>query len=428
MLRKIIFAALLLFLLIGSCIAQENFLHRWNRTITEAMVTDGFSPVLASRTYVYPNIAAYLILENQYESLPRLEYILQNRVMFDDSIYYRHLNFELAAITAFYHVSKQLIYREATCDSLYQWELKRLAKGDTALWCKSMDAGNYIGKIILQWAARDRYAQTKAKPAYIPYTGLQYWKPTPPEYRDALEAYWGTVQPISMDSSLQFFVMPTIVFDTARSSAFYKQAKEVYDITAHLTPAQKAIALFWDDNPDLNTFVGHVPTPRRYLSPPAHWMNIVAQITRLRHSDIATTAQAMTYTAIVMEDSKIAVWEAKYMINLIRPVTYIRSYIATDWMPLLVTPPFPEYPSGHSACSMSAAVVLTHLFGDTLSFTDSSLVQYHIAPRHFTSFIQAADEVSESRIYGGIHYRSGVVVGREMGRKIGTHFIKKLKK
>jgi membrane-associated phospholipid phosphatase len=310
---------------------------------------------------------------------------------------------------------------------LYQSELKRFSKKDTALYISSITVGNTVAATVLRWAAHDQYAQTKAKPAYIPYTGLQYWKPTPPEYRDALEPNWGTVSPIAMDSSAQFFMPSTIAFDTARSSTFYKQAKEVYNISKHLSAEQKAIALFWDDNPDLNTFVGHVPTPRRYISPPAHWLNIVAEITLAKHSDIATTAMAFTYTAIVLEDSKIAVWYAKYQTNLIRPVSFIRGYIDADWMPLLVTPPFPEYPSGHSACSMAAATVLSHLFGSDYTFTDSCLNVYHIPARHFKSFAAAADEVSDSRVYGGIHYYSGVNTGKEMGRKIGLNFIKRLK-
>jgi hypothetical protein len=112
---------------------------------------------------------------------------------------------------------------------------------------------------------------------------------------------------------------------------------------------------------------------------------------------------------------------------MIRPESYINQYIDAEWVPLIQTPPFPEHSSGHSTISAAAATALTFAFGDNISFTDSTEVEFGIEPRTFKSFNQAADEVGMSRLFGGIHYRTGNVAGLKNGREIGKYICEKLK-
>jgi membrane-associated phospholipid phosphatase len=93
-------------------------------------------------------------------------------------------------------------------------------------------------------------------------------------------------------------------------------------------------------------------------------------------------------------------------------------------MPYLQTPPFPEYPSGHSTITAAAATVLTSIYGENFSFQDTSDLRYIGMQRHFNSFHEAAAEASISRVYGGIHYRFSVDVGASMGLQLGE-FIKR---
>jgi hypothetical protein len=96
-------------------------------------------------------------------------------------------------------------------------------------------------------------------------------------------------------------------------------------------------------------------------------------------------------------------------------------------MPLLQTPPFPEYTSGHSVISSSAAIVLSKIFGNDFSFTDSTEVEFDVAPRSFRSFKQASEEAAISRFYGGIHYSAAIVNGITEGRKIGNYVLSNIK-
>src|SRR5687767_11199096 len=117
-------------------------------------------------------------------------------------------------------------------------------------------------------------------------------------------------------------------------------------------------------------------------------------------------------------DAFIACWHQKYVYNLLRPVTYLRRLVDPTWMPLLVTPPFPEYTSGHSVQSAAAAQVLTDLFGD-LAFTDHTHDARGLPPRSFRSFMEAAQEAAIARLYGGIHFRAAVERGIQQGICIG---------
>ena len=128
---------------------------------------------------------------------------------------------------------------------------------------------------------------------------------------------------------------------------------------------------------------------------------------------------------IAVGDAFISGWEAKYRYNLLRPVTYIQRYIRKRWNPLVQTPPFPEYPSGHSVVSGAAATVLTNLFGQ-VSFVDNTGLSRDLPPRGFTSFNAAATEAAISRMYGGIHYRFDVEAGNQKGKEVGQFAVERM--
>jgi hypothetical protein len=125
-------------------------------------------------------------------------------------------------------------------------------------------------------------------------------------------------------------------------------------------------------------------------------------------------------------DAFISCWDEKYRSNSIRPETYINKYIDQSWRPLLQTPPFPEYTSGHSVISTASAVVLTKIFGSNFSFTDNTETEFNLPPRHFASFIDASNEAAISRFYGGIHYHSAIINGQDQGYKIGEDVLSKI--
>ena len=135
------------------------------------------------------------------------------------------------------------------------------------------------------------------------------------------------------------------------------------------------------------------------------------------------TVEAYALTAIAVADAFIGCWHQTFTTNVLRPVTYIQRYIDPNWHPLLNTPPFPTYTSGHSTQSGAAATVLTDLFGP-LSFTDTTHTTHNpglgFPDRMFTNFLDAANEAAISRMYGGIHYAFDNQDGFNQGQCVGS--------
>lgn len=136
--------------------------------------------------------------------------------------------------------------------------------------------------------------------------------------------------------------------------------------------------------------------------------------------------KAYLFTAVALYDGFISCWDEKYRSNTIRPESYINAYIDESWRPLLQTPPFPEYTSGHSVISAAAASVLSELFGNDFSFADDTEIGYGLPVRHFKSFREAAVEAAISRFYGGIHYKEAITNGMLQGKKIGDAVVNQI--
>lgn len=156
-------------------------------------------------------------------------------------------------------------------------------------------------------------------------------------------------------------------------------------------------------------------------------MGIVATAAHKARASLVQSSEAYALTALALADGFISSWDEKFRSNVVRPETMINAHIDEAWQPLLQTPPFPEYTSGHSVISTAAATVLTHVFGDGFAFTDSTEVSYGLPVRSFTSFNQAAAEAAISRLYGGIHYRMAIEAGIGQGRGVGELVVRRVK-
>jgi hypothetical protein len=220
---------------------------------------------------------------------------------------------------------------------------------------------------------------------------------------------WGTNRPLALPDNAACPLPPPPAYSEEPGSPFHAEAMEVYEVSRGLTPEQKLIARFWSDDPMLS------PTP------PGHWISIVLGIAQRDALTIERQVDALVRLGIAVSDGFIVNWRDKYEYDLLRPVTYIRRVIDPKWEALLITPPFPEYPSGHSTQSGAAAQVLTHVFGEPFAFTDATHEADGLAPRDFPDFWTAAREAGISRLYGGIHFRSAIDLGLEQGACVGDY-------
>jgi hypothetical protein len=287
----------------------------------------------------------------------------------------------------------------------------------------SVEFGEIVANEILAWASTDGYKETRG----LRYTSFEEdgkWIPTPPAYINGIEPFWSTIRPFVLDSANQFKPVKSTEFSTQKGSRFYNEVMEVYQVSEGMSEEQKEIAAFWDCNPFVMNTLGHVMYATKKITPGGHWLGITQIANKNTNADIMKSLEAYTLVSVAIADGFIGSWDEKYRSNLIRPETVINAYIDEEWIPLLQTPPFPEYPSAHSVISKAASVVLTNLFSENFDFVDTSEEKYGLPARSFNSFQEAAEEAAISRLYGGIHYmpaiKNGLVQGEEIGKKVIT--------
>jgi PAP2 superfamily len=399
-------------------------LHEAMAELTSTMVYDIFSPPQASRVYSYASIAGYEALRQGDTTWKSLAGQARNMPPVPQPDRSKEYSWPLAGVRAFLTVSHQLTFSRERMDSVRTLISGRYEKAVPAdVYARSIAYGDTIAKHVLAWAGTDGFKQSRGLPKFSITKQVGRWIPTPPAYMDAVEPNWGTIKPFAMDSGSQFRPPTAIPFDSTKGTAFFTQALEVYETGKTLTDEQRAIASFWDCNPYVMNVQGHTMFATKKITPGGHWMGIAGIASRKANASLLQSADAYARTAMALADGFTAAWDEKYHSAVIRPETVINAYIDEKWVPLLQTPPFPEYPSGHSVISTSAAQVLTAIYGQSFAFADSSEVPYGMPVRSFTSFEAAANEAAISRLYGGIHYRQAIEEGQRQGKQVGQQLL-----
>ncbi|MBK8702460.1 MAG: vanadium-dependent haloperoxidase [Saprospiraceae bacterium] len=401
--------------------AEPERIHQSIRDITDVIVHDIFSPPVASRIYAYTSIAAYEALAPGYPDYQSLGGQLNDLGPLPQPEAGKSYCYPLASVVATLTVGKALIFSEEKIEEKYEKRLAEFKKMGVPReeFDRSVAYGEAVAKHILDWAGKDNYKQTRTFPKYTITGQEDKWEPTPPDYMDAMEPHWNKIRTFAIDSAQQFRQAPPTPYSTDKNSQFMKETMEVYNAFRVDTAERTAIAKFWDCNPYVSHHAGHVMFATKKITPGGHWLNIVAIACQKSDTDIMTSAQAYALTAIAIADGVIGCWDEKFRSQTVRPETVINKYIDEEWRPLLQTPPFPEYISGHSTISRAAATVLTNIFGDNFSFTDDTEEPFGMPARSFTSFYQASDEASLSRMYGGIHFMPGLNNGIKLGGETG---------
>jgi hypothetical protein len=392
---------------------------------------NNFPPIIASRNYLYANIAAYEVIAAGYpDKYQSLGGQLNGLKALPTPVSGQKINFEFASLLAFCNLGASVTFPEGSMND-YVDSLKKLAQDHgmpTDVFNNSVAFSDTITSTILKWSKKDNYAQTRSAEKYSVTDEEGRWVPTPPAYASAMEPHWNKIRPLVMDSATEFVPPPPYKFNVKdTNSDYYKQVMLLKRAIDSLTPEQKQIADFWDDNPFKLNVSGHVMFGSKKFSPPGHWMSIVGIAAKKANADFGTTVYAYAKTSIALFDAFIECWDEKYRHNTVRPETVINKYIDPNWQPYLQTPPFPEYTCGHSTCSASAAEALTSVFGDNFSYTDSTELEFGIANRSFTSFREAAIENNWARFYGGIHFHHSCIVSTEYGKKVGDLVVDRLK-
>lgn len=427
---RAIAAALLVFGLAAPAFAANDgaangqMLRTWYRLVLELVRhTPTYSPPVASRAFAYLGVSAYEAAAsgdsklatlagqlNDLKPLPEREagQVYDEGVVLQAAMAFGARNF-------FTHTGPTGQRALAAMERKLKADVAQGVAPDVAT--RSEAYGQMIGQHVLAWSETDGGAIIENMGFPLDYKlteGPSHWVPTNliRVQQFPLLPAWGNNRTFATPNGKECGLAPPPAYSEDKGSDFYKEALEVHDVVNSLTPDQRAIARFWSDDPMLS------PTP------PGHWISIAMQILDAEKADAKRSADILARLGVTVADGFIGCWDAKYQYDLVRPVTYIKRVIDPKWETLLITPPFPEYPSGHSTQSGAAEVVLTAFFGDNFAFTDRSHEADGLTPRNYASFKAAAEEAGISRLYGGIHYRAAIVLGLEQGRCIGAYAVK----
>ena len=390
---------------LGSDVALNWFRLSYIMTQQERL-----SPPVASRAFGYAGVTLYESLIPGTMDYQSLAGQLNDLGVVPGAQRGGQFHWPAVANAALAAIMRRMYGSSASHDLIANLEAEFLARFEAevplGIVVASSKHGKKVAQFIYDWSRRDGFAELHNCP-YTPPVGEGLWEPTQPGFLKALEPCWGQIRPFVLASAGSCDPGPPPAYSSDAGSQFFQEAEEVYEVVNNLTPEQMAIAAFWSDDP------GTTGTP------PGHSVMIAAQVIEQRGLALDVAAETFAKVGIAVADAFVSCWSTKYRYNLLRPITYVRSVMLDlDWTIPLVTPPFPEYTSGHSVQSGSAAQVLTDLLGD-VAFTDHTHDARGLASRSFNSFFEAAEEAAVSRLYGGIHFRSAIDLGVDQGSCVG---------
>ena len=397
--------------------------------ISAVMLHDVVNPPAASRYYAYTTLAAYQVVQANHPESPDMAGHFKEKPNFSSIAVPSSVAPAFAATYAMLEVGKKMLpsgYMLQEKQEKYianyqeQYGLSRSATDENIAYAEAVAAA------VLAYAKTDGHSKLSTYTRYMPTKEEGRWYPTPPAYIEAIEPEWRRIRPFFLDSASQFAPPPPAPFNLDSGSSFHTQTMEVYHTVNDIKEEEEEIANFWDCNPFAVKFTGHMAIGLKKITPGGHWMGIAGIVSEKAEIGFAETVRVHTLLALTLHDAFISCWDEKYRSDRIRPETVINRYIDQQWKPVLQTPPFPEYTSGHSVVSASAAVVLTAMLGDNFAFDDDTEVIFGLPVRSFTSFYQAAEEAAISRLYGGIHFRDAIEDGVAEGKAVGHHILNTL--
>ncbi len=381
---------------------RNQIIIDWNDTLLSAIAADKTAPPKAARAMAIVNSAIYDAVNSITDAGAAYQINLEAP---------KSANPEAAAAEAAYQTLKALFPNQtARFDAVLAQTLGKVPDGPGESEGRAI--GQAVATAILQTRSNDG-ANTPAP--YIPANQSDSWRSTAPGGPAPVLPQWMNVQPFSLASGSQFRpnTRPEIT-----SEQFGRELEEVRQLGGKTgsdrTLDQTQTAQFWADGAGSFT-------------PPGHWIQITKAVAQQQGNSLQENARLFAQVSLALADAGIAAWDAKYSHNQFRPIQAIRNGApgatwATDttWTPLLATPNFPDYVSGHSTFSGAASQVLARFYGDNVPFsTTSPLPELAGVTRSFTRFSQAAEEAGRSRIYGGIHWESSNQAGLRVGRSIG---------
>jgi hypothetical protein len=354
---------------------------------------------------VVPGMPAYQSLTGQLTAFPAMPSTEPGKAY----------NWAASANAALAEMNRRLFPATAAAnkfsmDSLENsWQARYAAQTDEATMQRSVAFGKEVATRVFNWAATDGSATVY--PPYIPPVGVGLWVPTastPP-----VNPYASQMRLLVPGSADNTELTPPPAFSTVPGSAFYNMVKEVYDARRNITDEQKALADYFKDAPG--------------YTPGGTYLALMTQALDLTKPMLDMAALTYVKVGLATRDASTILFINKYIFNVIRPITYIRANIDPNWNTYIPTPNHPEFPSGHSTSGGAILEMMRKIFGEDFHITLHTYDYLHYPPRTYTSFTQLSNDISDSRFYGGLHYRATLDKSTAQGKKVADNILSTVK-
>jgi hypothetical protein len=322
---------------------------------------------------------------------------------------------QAAAITAAHRVLAALHPDQAaTLDGQRAVSLASIADGQPK--ADGIAVGEAAALAMLDKRANDG-ANTDTP--YTPATEPGRYRPTLPDFTPAFRPGLGQVQTFGIKSGAQFRLGPPPALASARYTRDYNEVKKLGDVHSSERPPGRA---------DVARFYAAADAVQL-------WHPAARQASLGQGKTLSQNARIFALLAIAIFDATVAVFDTKYHYNTWRPVTAIRegdrdgnrrTDADANWAPLVFTPPFPSYPSGHAGFGAAARRVLERLYGKqghAITLTHPLVLDVVL---HYGSWKQITDDVDDARIFGGVHYRFDQEHAARQGQQVGTYVLRHL--
>jgi hypothetical protein len=396
-------------ILLSAVMAQADTILDWNITALRTTAAAPFNPPVESRNLAIVHAAMFDAVNSIVgEFRPYAVELSVTRKASPN-----------AAAAAAAHFTLVHLYpaQQEMLDSAYAASLASIRDGSPKT--EGIAVGEAVAILILSLRATDGADAAIIAP-YTPGSQPGNWNPTPPAFRSALDPGWGSVRPFFLRDGSQFRPGPPPALNSRQYARDFNEIRDIGSaVSVTRTQDQTDLARFW------------------VATAPQNWNPAARQVAISQGLTLSQNARAFALLNLAGADAFIASWDAKFTYNQWRPVTAIPAADAdgnpetvaeSGWMPLLVTPPFPDYIAGHTTYAGAAEEVLEQLFGrhpGVMTLTSAT------APgviETYTSFEDIADGVVDARVWGGIHWRTSSVRGKRVGERIGNfavrHFLR----
>jgi hypothetical protein len=403
--NRILWLCMLIATLFGSAVAKADVVLDWNVIAVNTAVMNGQNPFAQARYAAIVQLAVFEsvnAITGDYH--PYLGTIVAPR---DASP-------EAAAIQAAYRVLRT--YFTASASTLDTERANSLASiPDGQAKTNGIAAGEAAALAMIALRANDGSSPAQFK---IPGPAVPgEWQATPScpivnGVAVGIAFQWGNITPFGISSVGEYLLDPPPVLTSHEYAKTYNEVMTVGSIDSTERPQDRAnVALFYAAS-----------------SPTQVFNQAVQQVAQERWHSLTENARALAVMNMAMNDSLVAAFFNKYHYNFWRPETAIhagdtdgnpKTNADPSWAPFVLTPCFPSYPSNHGSAANSAAEILRRIYGEGGHFMTLSNPTVPDIVLQYTTFKQITDDISDARVYGGIHFRTDQVAGERLGNAIG---------